>query len=354
MPGAWLGVPVRVTITDVAEAAGVSKTAVSFAFNNPERLGQATLERVLRVAHDLGYTPHPAARTLSMRRSGTIGVLIPQRLSTVFANPFVGELIQGLGDLCEEHDLTVMLVPPLDGSLEGAIRQASVDGFISLGLGPRDPALEVLDAMGIPTVLVDSEDSSGHPVVNVDDYGGAEAAARHLLKLGHRELAVIVLPPTRAQVQNTPTAARRLAGYQAAIESVGAPAPHTVTAGTSVAAGARAFESLPRGKRRPTAVLAMSDMAAIGLMSAAQAAGMRIPDDLSVVGFDDIPAAAWTNPPLTTVRQPIVEKGRLAARLLIQRMKGKAVDSPAPLLTSLVVRSSTAAAPDADLPIRRR
>jgi len=141
----------------------------------------------------------------------------------------------------------------------------------------------------------------------------------------------------------------------AAIDGVeGTPAPHLVTAGTSVAAGARAFESLPRGKRRPTAVLAMSDMAAIGLMSGAQSAGLRIPEDLSVVGFDDIPAAAWTNPPLTTVRQPIVEKGRLAARILIQRMKGKAVDSPAPLKTSLVVRNSTASAPDADLPIRRR
>src|SRR5436190_17724027 len=191
MPGTWLGVPVRVTITEVAEAAGVSKTAVSFAFNNPERLGQATLERVLRVAHDLGYTPHPAARTLSMRRSGTIGVLIPQRLSTVFANPFVGELIQGLGDLCEEHDLTVLLVPPLDGSLEGAIRQASVDGFISLGLSPDDHALETLERIGIPTVLVDSDASPTHPAVNVDDEGGAEAAAQHLLDPGHRELAII-------------------------------------------------------------------------------------------------------------------------------------------------------------------
>ena len=176
----------RVTIADVALRAGVSKTAVSFAFNNPERLGQATLERVLGVAHDLGYTPHPAARALSMRRSGTIGVLIPQRLSAVFANPFVSELIQGLGELCEEHDLTLLLVPPLDGSLEGAIRQASVDGFISLGLSRHDRALEVLDAIGIPTVLVDSEDSAEHPVVNVDDRGGAEAAARHVLELGHR------------------------------------------------------------------------------------------------------------------------------------------------------------------------
>ena len=235
----------RVTIADVASAAGVSKTAVSFAFNNPERLGQATLERVLGVAQDLGYAPHPAARALSMRRSGTIGVLIPQRLSTVFANPFLGELIQGLGELCEEHDLTLLLVPPLDGSLEGAIRQASVDGFISLGLSPDDRALGVLDRIGIPTVLIDSEGSPAHPAVNVDDQGGAEAAARHLLELGHRQLAIIVVPPARTQTHSTPTAARRLAGYLAAITAAGAPEPHSVVAGVSVAAGAHAFEALP-------------------------------------------------------------------------------------------------------------
>jgi alanine racemase len=331
----------RVTIADVASAAGVSKTAVSFAFNNPERLGQATLERVLGIAHELGYTPHPGARALSMRRSGTIGVLIPQRLSTVFANPFLSELMQGLGELCEEHDLTMLLVPPLDGSLEGAIRQASVDGFISLGLSPDDQALEMLDRIGIPTVLVDSDASPNHPAVNVDDHGGAQAAAQHVLDLGHREVAIIVLPPTRAQVGNTPVASRRLSGYRAAMDGAGAPEPYTLTAGVTMAAGARAFEALPKGRRRPTAVLAMSDMAAIGLMAAAQAAGLKIPDDLSVVGYDDLPMAAWTNPALTTVRQPIVEKGRIAARLLIQRMKGRTVESPAPLGTNLVVRGST-------------
>lgn len=331
----------RVTIADVAVAARVSKTAVSFAFNSPEKLGQATLERVLGVAHDLGYAPHPAARALSMRRSGTIGLLIPQRLSTVFANPFLSELIQGMGELCEEHDLTMLLVPPLDGSLEGAIRQASVDGFISLGLSPDDRALEMLGRIGIPTVLVDSEASPSLPAVNIDDATGAEAAAQHLLDLGHRDLAIILLPPTRAQVGNTPTASRRLAGYRVALERAGAPEPHTVTAGATMAAGARAFEGLPRGKHRPTGVLAMSDMAAIGLMAAAQAAGLTVPSDLSIVGYDDLAMSAWTNPALTTVRQPIVEKGRLAARLLIQRMKGKTVVSPAPLATSLVVRGST-------------
>src|SRR5256714_2524377 len=279
----------RVTIADVAIAAGVSKTAVSFAFNNPENLGQATLERVLRVARDLGYAPHPAARALSMRRSGTMGVLIPQRLSTVFANPFLSELIQGLGEQCEEHDLTLLLVPPLDGSLEGAIRQASVDGFISLGLSPDDRALEVLDRIGIPTVLVDSDGSPAHPAINIDDEGGAEAAARHLLQLGHRQLAILVLPPARAQVNSTPTATRRLNGYRRAIDAAGGPEPVAVVAGISVAAGATAFESLPKGTRRPTAVLAMSDMAAIGVMASAQEAGLRVPEDLSVVGFDDMP-----------------------------------------------------------------
>ena len=331
----------RVTIADVASAAGVSKTAVSFAFNNPEKLGTTTLERVLRVAHDLGYAPHPAARALSTRRSGTIGVLMPQRLSIVFANPFLGELMQGLGELCEEHDLTVLLVPPLDGSLEGAIRQASVDGFISLGLNPDDPEMETLNRIGIPTVLIDSDAAGSYPTVNVDDTAGAHAAAQHLLDLGHRYLAVLVLPPARDHVQHTPTAARRMAGYLSAIEGAGAPAAFQLTAGISVSAGVRAFEALPKGEHRPTGVLAMSDMAAIGVMSAAQAAGLRVPDDISVVGFDDIPMSAWTNPALTTVHQPIVEKGRIAARLLIQRMQGKSVDSPVPLSTSLVIRQST-------------
>ena len=274
----------RVTIADVAIAAGVSKTAVSFAFNNPENLGPATLERVLRVARDLGYAPHPTARALSMRRCGTIGVLIPQSLSTVFANPFLSELIQGLGEQCEKHDLTLLLVPPLDGSLEGAIRQASVDGFISLGLSPDDRAVGILDRNGIPTVLVDSEASSDHPAVNVDDHGGADQAAMHLLELGHVRLAIIVLPPTRSQLEMTPTAARRMAGYRAAIARSGTPAPECVTAGISVDAGERAFQQLGAGGRRPTAVLAMSDMVAIGIISAARAAGLRPISTSSSVG----------------------------------------------------------------------
>ena len=334
----------RITIADVAAAAGVSKTAVSFAFNSPEKLGQETLERVRRVADELGYAPLPAARALSLRRSGSIGLLIPQRLSTVFANPFMSQLIQGLGEFAEEHDLRLVLVPPLDGSLEGAVRGASVDGFISLGLSPGDPGLATLDRLGIPTVLIDSEASLDHPTVNVDDAGGAEAAARHLIELGHREVAILLLPPTRAGTGSTPVVSRRLSGYHAAFEAAGLPPPSTLMAGITMAEGARAFRELPAGRRRPTAILAMSDMAAIGLMAAARDAGLRLPGDISVVGYDDLPMAAWTTPALTTVRQPTIEKGRLAGRLLIRRLQGRHVDSPAPLATSLVVRGSTARA----------
>ncbi len=292
----------RVNIDDVARQAGVSRTAVSFAFNYPERLSQATLDRVLEVAGHLGYSPHPTARALSLRRSRSIGILIPQSLSTVFANPFTSALIQSLGVACEANDLTLLLVPPLAGSLEGSIRQAAVDGFISLGLSPGDPALEALRRLGLPTVLIDAEGDGGQAVVNVDDRGGAEAAARHLVALSE---------------------------------------PLVVTATPTPEAGARAFAGLPGGRERPTAVLAMSDMAAIGLMAAAREAGVRVPEDLSVVGFDDIPLAAWTNPALTTVRQPIADKGRLAASLLISLLEGEAVTSPPPLATSLIVRSST-------------
>lgn len=333
--------PPRVTIADVARAAGVSKTAVSFAFNAPERLSRATLERIQEVSHRLGYTPDPTARALSIRRSGTIGLLIPQGLNTVFANPFLSELIRGVGEVCEEHDLMLVLVPPLNGSLKQAMQRAPVDAFISLGLSADDPELATLHRLGLPSVLVDSDGSAGDPVVNVDDAAGAEAAGRHLLSLGHRRIAFIVLPRARSQQELTPVAARRLSGYQTALAGSDAPEPVTVRAEATVSAGEQAFRELARRRPRPTAVLAMSDMAAIGFMQAARDAGLRVPDDFSVVGYDDVPMAAWTNPPLTTVRQPMVRKGALAARLLIDRLGGAAAASPVQLPTELVVRAST-------------
>jgi alanine racemase len=331
----------RVTIQDVAKAARVSATTVSFAFNQPDQLSEATRTRVLSTARRLGYAPHPSARSLSTKRHGSIGLLTPQPLEVVFANPFVSELLQGIGAVCAQHDMTLLLVPPLNGSLESAVGRAPVDGVISLGLNAGDPALETLARFGLPSILIDAEAPSGVATVNVDDFGGAALAAQHVLELGHRRIAVIGLGRTSPQRAQLGIGARRLAGYRGAIHAAGVPAPRVDPGGVTFAAGTRAFRNLWRVPRKPTAVLAMSDMAALGLMAAARDAGVRIPQDLSVVGFDDLPMAAWALPGLTTVRQPIVEKGRQAARLLIDTLAGKPVHSPKPLRTELIVRGST-------------
>lgn len=332
----------RVRIADVAKAARVSKATVSFAFNKPGEISDRTRKRVLAVAHRVGYTPHPTARSLSTKRSGSIGFLIPQSVDVVFANPFVSGLIRGIGEVCEQHDLTMLIVPPLNGSLESAIARAAVDGFISLGLNKGDRSLDKLRRLGLPCVLVDADPQAGVASVNIDDFSGATAAAAHLLELGHRRIAVFGLGAPRDGGESG-IGALRLAGYRQVIRAAGCPAPRVVPAGVTYASGEAAFRLLWRSRNHPTAVLAMSDMAAIGLMASAREHGVLLPEELSVVGYDDIPMASWVTPALTTVRQPITEKGRQAARLLIAQLGGKPVKSPQPLATELVVRASTTA-----------
>jgi alanine racemase len=329
----------RVRIADVAKVARVSKATVSFAFNRPDEISESTRRRVMAVARKIGYTPHPTARSLSTKKSGSIGFLIPQSVDVVFANPFASLLIRGVGEVCEEHDLTLLLVPPLNGSLESAIGRAAVDGFISLGL-TGDSSLDTLRRIGLPCVLVDADPQPGVVTVNIDDFGGAALAATHLLELGHQRIAVVGLGEPRDRGESG-IGARRLAGYRQTIRAAGRAAPRVVAAGITFVAGQAAFRQLWRGRNHPTAVLAMSDMAAIGLMACAREHGVLVPEELSVVGYDDIPMAGWVTPALTTVRQPIAEKGRQAARLLIAQLAGKHVRSPEPLATELVVRQST-------------
>lgn len=328
----------------MAKAAGVSKTAVSFAFNQPDQLSTATRDRVMAAASRLGYSPHPAALSLSTKRSGSVGLLVPQPLAVLFANPFVSELIQGIGDVCAERELNLLLVPPLNGSLAAAVARAHVDGVITLGLSARDETWESLQRLHIPCIVVDAEAPPDTLAVHIDDFAGAVTAAEHVLSLGHSSIAIVDLGEPRLGLGRSGIGSRRAAGYRKAIRSGGAPPPRFIRAGPTFAAGRAAFRQLWRAGMRPTAILAMSDMAAIGLMAEARVTGLRLPDDLSVVGYDDIPMATWVTPTLTTVRQPIAEKGRIAARLLIARLEGDSVKSPAALHTQLVVRESTAPA----------
>lgn len=342
--------PQRPRIADVAREAGVSKTAVSFAFNSPDKLAPETARRIRAVAATMGYRPDPVARTLSQRRTHTVGVLTPQALAVVFSNPFFGEFAEGVGLGVEAAGYALTFISPLHGSLAGALARAMVDGAIVVGVSAEHPEVEQVRAAGIPLVMVDSSARTNEPGVEVDDEGGARAAAMHLLELGHRDLLVVSMGsgPPGAPADADWVTSRRLRGYAAALAAHGirldprdiVAAPATIDGGT--AALRRAWQA----GRRPTGVLAMSDAMAIGVLGAARELGLRVPGDLSVVGYDDVDTSRHTDPPLTTVHQPIREKGERAVRLLlsiVDRRPGE--PTQVRLETRLIVRASTGPAP---------
>jgi DNA-binding LacI/PurR family transcriptional regulator len=345
----------RARIADVAKEAGVSKTAVSFAFNSPERLNADTAARIREVADSLGYRPHPVARMLAQKNTMTIGLLSPQVLSVAFANPFFPTLYGGVGDVADQAGYGLLFVSPLHGSLIRALGRATVDGFVAFGLSEDHPEVEQIRRTGMPMVLVDGYAFPEHGSVDSKDEVGARAAARHLLTLGHRDIVVVgVEPPCMPDMfdQNPgPTETvvlRRLTGYRQGLELGGVQLPdeRVVVGPVTFDGGVAAFHRIWEDGLRPTAVLAMSDIMAIGVIAAARELGLRVPEDLSVIGFDDLEIAAHANPPLTTVHQPIAQKGEEAARLLL-RMIEKPDERPGhkTLDTRFIIRASTAPAP---------
>jgi len=342
----------RPRIADVAREAGVSKTSVSFAFNSPERLSPDTAARIRDVADALGYRPHPVARMLTQRRTWTLGVLTPQALSVVFANPFFATFSQGVATAAEEAGYGLLFVSPVYGSLARAIGRATVDGFVAIGLSDRHPEVEQIRRADLPIVLVDSTALSDHTAVDIDDESGARAAADHLLALGHREFLVIgVEPPTPGPHFDQGIMGRRLAGYRAALHQAGIELSddRVVVGPATVDGGAACLTHAWEDGARPTAVLVMSDVMAVGAIGAAHRLGMRVPDDVSVVGFDDIDLARHIQPPLTTVHQPVRRKGEEACRLLLAAIERPDVARPKHLRleTRLIVRGSSGPAPHA-------
>ena len=345
----------RPRIDDVAKRAGVSKTSVSFAFNQPDNLKVATRERILAAAAELGYRPSPIARGLANRRTGQLGLVVPQSTHDIFANPFLPELVRGIGDVCDAEGIAVVIVPPVKGSIARAVGSALVDGLILLGLVPDHPDLDVVRRAGTPLVGLDIDEWAGVDVIGVEDAKGARQAAEHLRGLGHRDVAVVLI----AEHPDSPVdelhgmSGRRLAGIREGfgVEPGRDESPdgsirlRIISTPASEEGGRAALTVLLNDDALPTAVVTMSDITAIGVLAGAVDAGVRVPDDLSIVGFDDIPAASWTTPRLTTVHQPIREKGRRAARLLINAIRSgpehRAVVELLP--TRLVVRGSTAA-----------
>jgi DNA-binding LacI/PurR family transcriptional regulator len=341
----------RTRIADVARGAGVSKTTVSFAFNSPDRVKPETARRIREVARALGYEPHPVARMLAQRRTRTIGLLTPQALAEMFANPFFAAFSEGVAVVAEAHGFGLHFISPLHGSLARAVGRATVDGVVAIGLSGDHPEIEQIRQAGLPTVLVDSTAFESQGVVDIDDEEAAYAAGRHLADLGHRDVIVIAVEPPHPVTRLDPDGVmgRRLRGYRRALAEAGVEMSDeaVLVCPASIEGGAEAFRRAWQSGLRPTGVLAMSDSIAIGVVRAARDLRIPVPEGLSIVGFDDVEIAALVDPPLTTIHQPIREKGEAAAELLLTALSG---GGSAPLErrrmpARLIVRASSAPAP---------
>jgi DNA-binding LacI/PurR family transcriptional regulator len=349
----------RATIKEVAAEVGASAATVSNAYNRPDQLSPELRERVFAAAKRLGYAgPDPVARGLRRGRSGAVGVVYADPLSYAFADPAAVMFLEGVSQAAEEAGLGLLLVPaPLrEGRNPKAVGEAAVDGFVIYCLAEDDPLVDMALERRLPVVLVEQPPREGAPSVETDDVGGARAAAEHLLGLGHERLGVVSfelgrdasggLAGIERQREATYRPSRlRLDGYRAAVEDAGLSwedVPVYEAAGNAPGQGRIAAGVLLAREPRPTAILALSDQLALGVFEAAKKMGLSIPEDLSVVGFDDVPEASRTEPPLTTVYQPHVEKGLASGRLLVAQLRDEEPRSPEPLPTRLVVRGSTA------------
>jgi len=344
----------RVTIQDVANRANVSKSAVSLAFNDARKLSEATVQNILRAAAELGYSQDPAARMLRTQRTDSLGLLLPQQLDKVLENPYYNQFLQGIGQTCQQEGLTLLLVPPLRGSMLKAIPYAAVDGFIVSGLEYDRGEVTALRQRGIPFVLVDSEWHEGVPSVEIDETEGIHELVAYLLRQGHRRIAFIAIETeTPGGHQNWRGPVRRR--MQGAIDGLAEGGLTPDSAGITIietpctrGGGVAAFRCLWAQGERPTAMVAFSDIIAFGILDAAREAGVDVPRELSVSGFDDLTEASWTTPGLTTIRQPIATKGRLAAEYLVETITASDhPDSPHQqrLSTALLLRGSTGPVP---------
>jgi DNA-binding LacI/PurR family transcriptional regulator len=341
-----------VTLATVAEAVGVSRMTVSNAYNRPDQLSPELRERVLEAAKRLGYSgPNPVARTLSRGTTGSVGLVLDYPLTIAFTDPGTVQFLHGVAAGCEEQALGLTLVPRIEGGGAALVQRALVDGFVLYCVAPADPRMDAVRARKLPFVRVDFDPEPDGLDVNIDDEAGARAVAEHLTALGHRQIA-IVLPhdhagptgPVAEQNSWHHVTSSRLAGWRAGLEAAGidwSTVPVVGGPGKMPEAGRFAGGRLLDRADRPTAIIALSDVLAIGVLQAAAERGISVPGELSVAGFDDVPEAAAATPPITTIRQPHQTKGAEAVRLLVEAPESESVLLP----IELVVRASTAPAP---------
>jgi DNA-binding LacI/PurR family transcriptional regulator len=324
------------TIRTVAARAGVSKSLVSLVLQNSPRVSEEKRNAVLRAVAELGYRPDPVARSLAERRTRTIGVVIDD-----LSNPWYVELLDGLRPVLHEHGLRPLLA---DGRTEPdavqALADLRVDGLVLVGT-PTASAVNQVNSLGspIPTVVAGTREPQ-LPTVDVvanDDYRGGCLAATHLVGLGHRRIAHIIGEGEVGRL--------RRAGYEAVMADAGLD-PESMAGDWTEGAGRRAGFALLGSPDRPTAIVAANDLSAVGVLSAADELGLRVPEDLSVVGYDNTVFARLHRLSLTTIDGHIAEVGQVAGRKLTARLDGDVGTAETRLLSpALILRSSTGPRP---------
>ncbi len=333
----------RVTAKDVAQLAGVSRTTVSLVLNNAPNvhISPETRRRVLEAARRLNYHPHAAARSLVSRRSMTLGLVLCQSPEQVFADPFLPQVLRGINDVAQAAGYRILLetvTHPEDNGYSALVLENRIDGFILSGPRSDDEALRSLHEEGFPIVLMGRLPDVDIPFVDVDNVRAAYGAVEHLIRLGHTRIGMITNGPLHYTAS-----ADRLEGYRRALNDHALPYdPDLVVYGAfREESGQVAMDRLLEREDPPSAVFVASDAVALGALVSIRRHGLRVPDDIALVGFDDIPLAAYVNPPLTTVRLPARRLGEEAARLLVALVEGREVESTHILLdTTLVVRAS--------------
>jgi LacI family transcriptional regulator len=336
------------TLAQVAKLAGVSQMTASRALNDKPGVSQETREAVLKIAADIGYVVNRSAQKLSGGRNGIIGIMTP-----VLDNHYVGELVVGVGRAARAQGYETLVYTLFDEdrhshrSVLGLIKQFT-DGVVAIL--PRESAyFNALAAANVPVVAIDQRGSlDGFPSISVDSYGGAMRAVEHLAQLGHARIGFVAGDESIEGVRD------RRRGYIDALARFGLASDPSLIAQGDLSQ-MRAFEAasaLLALPEPPTAIFAVNDLSAFGVIAAAREQGLKVPRDLSVVGFDDIPMASQVHPPLTTIRQPFAQMGRAAVNTLLSQMERErereSDDAIAPrivLPTELIVRQSTGPAP---------
>ncbi|MBZ9917371.1 MULTISPECIES: LacI family DNA-binding transcriptional regulator [unclassified Mesorhizobium] len=344
--------PVR--LADIAKAAGVSHGTASNVFSRPEIVREEVRERVRATAEAMGYAgPDPKGRLLRAGKVNAIGVATAEPLSYFFEDPFARVMMAGISQACDATGAGISLVSAANTEqLAWNIQSALVDGFIVFCIEGGSRLVELARERKLPFVALDLDSEDGSvAAIGVDNIAGASLAARHLTELGHRRFAVLALPfadgrtgiisPEELRAAAYAGTRDRLTGYFRELSRVGidtskVPVYETANDAATTKAG---LETIFASGEPPTAILAMSDRIALATLEWLSARGLNVPDDVSVIGFDGVPEAALSEPPLTTVAQPIAEMGRLAVKAILEN-DGKVSRQLLPV--ELIVRASSA------------